>query len=178
MALGTPLEHGALPGRPRDVEAGSKDLPFLTFLGAPGRSKGTFWTPGGSRKGSKIDMARLGRHLGGQEGPKSSSKGGARNGTEKVTENGSQNESFWEVKNLQKYCKVLQNRGFEGRGKVSKKQQKMSSKRDSKIIFFGDLNGPRAAKGRLCHPPWSILRGPKNGSIFEGSLGRKKVDGC
>ena len=64
-------------------------------------------------------MARLDRHLGGPRRAKSSSKGGSRNGTEKVIEKGSQNDGFWEVKKLKKYCKVLQNTGFEGYGKVS-----------------------------------------------------------
>ena len=98
----------------------SKDLAFLTFLAEPVPSKGRFWTPGGSRKGSKIDMVRLDRHLGGPRRAKMLLQRGSQNGVEKVIENGSQNESFWEVKNLKKYCKVLQNRGFEGRGKASK----------------------------------------------------------
>ena len=42
----------------------------------------------------------------------------------------------------------------------------------SKIIFFGDLGASRTAKGRLCHPLGSILRGTKNELMFEGSLGR------
>ena len=92
----------------------------MTFLGAPGRSTGPFWTPGASRKDPKIYMVRLGRHLGGQEGPKRSSREGSRNGSEKVIKKGSQNESFWEGKNIKKYCKVVENQGFEGLGKVSK----------------------------------------------------------
>ena len=49
---------------------------------------------------------------------------------------------------------------------------------DPKSVKNGALGAPRAAKERLCHLPVSILRGPKNESMFEGPLGRKKVDGC
>ena len=92
----------------------------------------------------------------GQEGPKRSSREGSRNGSEKVIKKGSQNESFWEGKNIKKYCKVVENQGFEGFGKVSKKCQKKGPKIDPKSIKNGALGGPGAAKGRLCPPLWSI----------------------
>ena len=50
----------------------------------------------------------------------------------------------------------------------------MGPKMDPKSIKNGALGGPRAAKGRLCHPPWSILRGPKNGRFLKGPWGAKK----
>ena len=89
MALGTPLDQEAGPRRKRDLERNSGDLPFWTFLAAPGRSKGPFGTPGGSQKGSKIDMGRLGRHLGGPRRAKRLFQRGSQNGIEKVIEKGS-----------------------------------------------------------------------------------------
>ena len=115
MARGTPLGHTARLGRKRDLDRNSKDLPFWTFLAAPGRSKDAFWTPGGSQKGAKIDMGRPGRPLGVPRWAKRLSQRGSQNGVEKVIENGTRNERFLDAKNLQKYCKVLQNRGSEGR---------------------------------------------------------------
>ena len=45
---------------------------------------------------------------------------------------------------------------------------------DPKSSSNGGLGDPWTVMGRLWHPPWSILRGPKNESIFEGSLDRQK----
>ena len=94
MARGTPLENRSLPGRKRDLDRNSKDLPFLSFLEAPGRSKVPFWTPGGFQKCSKIDMARLGRHLGGPRRAKRLSQRGSKTGIENGIEKGCENESF------------------------------------------------------------------------------------
>ena len=120
MALGTPLDHKALPGRPRDVERRTKDLPFFDFSGRTLALQGPILDPRGSRKCSKTEMVRLGRHLGGPRRAKRLFQRGSQNGIEKVIEKGSQNESFWDAGNLKKYGKVLQNHGFEGFGKVSK----------------------------------------------------------
>ena len=65
--------------------------------GRPGRSKAPFWTPGGSQKRTKINMARLGRHPGAPKWAKKLSKGGSQNGVEKVIEKVFQNESFFEA---------------------------------------------------------------------------------
>ena len=94
MACGTPLEHNAGPRRKRDLEGISGYLPFWTFFGAPGRSKGPFWISGGVQKGSKIDMGRQGRHPWGPRWAKRLFQRGSQNGVEKVIEKGSQNESF------------------------------------------------------------------------------------
>ena len=96
MALGTPLEHRSIPGWFRDVERRSKDQPFWTFLGAPGRSKVPFWIQGGFQKGFKIDMGRQGRHLWGPRWAKRLFKRGFQNGVGIVIEKGSRNESFWD----------------------------------------------------------------------------------
>ena len=69
------------------------------ILGRPGRSKAPFWTPGGSQKRSKIDMARLARHPGVPKWAKRLSKGGSQNEVEKMIEKGSRNESFLDALN-------------------------------------------------------------------------------
>ena len=100
MACGTLLEHKAGPRRKRDLERNSPYQPFWPPLAARGRSKAPFWTPVGSQKGFKIDMGRQGRHLLGPRWAKRLFKRGSQNGVEKVIEKGSQNESFWDGKNL------------------------------------------------------------------------------
>ena len=109
MALGTPLDHKADPRRQRDLERNSNYQPFWPPLAARGRSKTPFWTPGGSQKGSKIDMGRQGRHLWGPRWAKRLFQRGSQNGVEKVIEKGSQNESFCDAriaKSVGRYCKL------------------------------------------------------------------------
>ena len=71
----------------------------------------------------------------------------------------------------------MQNLCFEG------------SKKVSKIIKNGSQNGPqkspkwshwrpKGGQGATLSPPLVDLEGPENRSIFEGPLGRQKVDGC
>ena len=63
--FGAQVASRSRPGRHRDQKGNSGDQPFWTLLADLGRSKGRFWSPGGSRKESKIDLVSLDRHLGG-----------------------------------------------------------------------------------------------------------------
>ena len=151
MARGNPLDHKADPRRKRDLEPNSGDQPFCPPLAAHGRSKAPFWIPGGTQKGSKIDLGRQGRPLGGPRWAKRLSQRGSQNGVEKVIENGSQNESYLDAKNTKstvRYCKFLVLR-------VQEKYQNM--------IKNGSQNGrqksprwshwwPWGGKDRLCLP--------------------------
>ena len=91
-----------------------KVMAIVDFLDDPGRSKGRFWSPRGSQKGSKIDLVCIGRHPGVPRRLKKPLQRGVRKGSQKVIENGSKNERFLDAKNLKKYCKVIKNQGFEG----------------------------------------------------------------
>ena len=77
---------------------------------------------------------------------------------------GSQNESFWEGKNIKKYCKVVENQGFEGFGKISKKCQKKCPKMNPKVSKMEPLAALGRPRGDFV-PPFGR---------FEGS--RKSVD--
>ena len=94
MTPGTPWEYRSRPGRPRDAHRNSGYLPFITFLAEPGRSKGRFWDPGGSRKDSKIDPVRIGRHFGGPRRAKQLLQRGVPKRSENGAENGAQNRWF------------------------------------------------------------------------------------
>ena len=177
MAPWTPLWHRSRPGRKRDLDRNSGDLPFWTFLAAPGRSKGAFWTPGGSRKCPKIDMGRLGRHLGGQEGPKSSSREGSRNGSEKVIKKGSKMRAFGRAKTSKSVVRSLKIEVLRGLEKYQKMTEKGSQNLSQKYQKWSPWL-PWGGQGATLSPPLVDLRGPENRSIFEGSLGRQKVDGC
>ena len=100
----------------------------------------------------------------GQEGPKRSSIEGSRNGSEKVIKKGYQNESFWEGKNIKKCCKVVENQGFEGFGKVSKNDRKRVPKLIPKVSKMEPLAALGRARGDFVPPL----------GRFEGS--RKSVD--
>ena len=102
---------------------------------------------------------------------------GVQNGFEKVIENGSQNESFLDAKiskSVGRYCKFSVLR-------VQEKYQQM--------IENGSQNGsqkspqcshwrPWGGQGATLPPTLVDFEGPENRLIFEGSLGRQKVDGC
>ena len=93
------LERRTRPGRHQDQERNSGYLPFWSLLADPGRSKGRFWSPRGSQKGSKIDLVCIGRHPGVPRRLKKPLQRGVRKGSQKVIENGSKKVRFWEAKN-------------------------------------------------------------------------------
>ena len=135
MALGTPLEHGSFPGRPRDLDRNSKYQHFLTFWPPLGAPRAHFGPQGSPEKGPKSTWGGKVGTLGCQEGSKISSKGGSRNGSEKGDRKLIENESFWEAKNLNKYRKVVQNQGFEVCGNVSTNHRKFVPKWTPKVLY-------------------------------------------
>ena len=76
-----------------------KVMAIVDFLDDPGCSKGRFWSPRGSQKGSKIDLVCIGRHPGVPRRLKKTLQRGVRKGSQKVIENGSKKVRFWEAKN-------------------------------------------------------------------------------
>ena len=93
-----------------------------------GSPSGAFWDQGGSRKGSKIDLARIGRHLDRPNRTKSALQEGVQKMIQKTIETVSKNYRFWDAKNIKKYCKVIKNQGFAPPRKVSKNESKMTPK--------------------------------------------------
>ncbi len=161
----------AAPGPPQPQLLTSR----FDILGRPWSAQGPFWAPGGSPKCSKIDMARLARHPGAPRWAKRLSKGGSQNGVEKVIEKGSQNDGYCEVKNLQKYCKVLQNQGFEGFGKVSKTTTDNRSRNGFPKYQKWSHWRPWAGQGSTLSPLWVDLDGsPKMGRFLKCPWGAKK----
>ena len=136
-------------------------------------SRDPFWT----RVGSKIDMGRPRSAPWGAKVSLKLPQRGSQNGIEKVIEKESQNESFCDAKITKsnvRYCKFLVSRGSEKYQTIIKNGSQNGTQKSSKWSPWR----PKGRQGATLPPPGSIVRGPKNGSIFEGSLGRKKVDGC
>ena len=78
MAPKTLLGCRSRPGRPQGATDRNPYHPLGDFWGDPGRSKGRFWDPWKTEKGSQTDLASVGRHFGEPKRTKSALQKGSR----------------------------------------------------------------------------------------------------